>query len=58
MRAINRFLFASPDAHCSVESSDLWLTEMRGFRADHCFGHLVHRLGLMDYWRRYGTAFS
>ncbi|MEJ1964611.1 MAG: winged helix-turn-helix domain-containing protein [Gammaproteobacteria bacterium] len=52
---IDRFLFTRSDAHFSVDLSDLWLPEMRSFRADPRFEPLVERLGLTEYWRRYGA---
>jgi TolB-like protein/DNA-binding winged helix-turn-helix (wHTH) protein/tetratricopeptide (TPR) repeat protein len=38
-----------------VEWSEIWAPEMRAFRQDPRFGALVARLGLVDYWRRYGA---
>ncbi|HEX4023520.1 MAG TPA: winged helix-turn-helix domain-containing protein [Steroidobacteraceae bacterium] len=34
--------------------ADLWLPEMRPFRRDARFSGLVRRLGLFDYWQKYG----
>ena len=53
---IDRFLFKSPEAYWSVDLSDLWLPEMRAFRADHRFQHLVDQLGLTSYWRAFALS--
>jgi hypothetical protein len=37
-----------------VEWSEIWAPEMRPFRQDPRFAVLVTRLGLIDYWQRYG----
>jgi hypothetical protein len=50
----DRVLREAIDNQSSVELSDLWLPEMRGFRADRRFESLVQRLSLTDYWSRYG----
>jgi DNA-binding winged helix-turn-helix (wHTH) protein len=52
---MNRFLRKPADAHTSIELGDLWLPEMRSFRADDRFRHLTQRLGLTDYWERHGA---
>jgi len=53
---IEGFLFAPTDAHWSVDLSDLWLPEMRLFRADRRFARLVERLGLTKYWHVLGVS--
>jgi DNA-binding winged helix-turn-helix (wHTH) protein len=53
---MDRFLRVSADAPLSVELSDLWLPELRLFRADHRFEHLVQRLQLPTYWQQHGPA--
>jgi DNA-binding winged helix-turn-helix (wHTH) protein len=53
---IERFLFAPEDAARSVDLSDLWLPEMRLFRADRRFARLVERLGLAKYWHVLGVS--
>jgi hypothetical protein len=35
---------------------DLWLPELRLFRADHRFEHLVQRVRLPTYWQQHGPA--
>lgn len=36
-------------------NAELWLPEMRAFRADERFEPLASRLGLVEYWRRFGA---
>ena len=53
---IDRFLFAAGNEHWSVDSSDLWLPEMRRFRAHPRFAGLVERLGWAAYWHALGLS--
>jgi hypothetical protein len=52
---MNRFLREPAGAPLSVELGDLWLPEMRAFRADARFHELTQKLRLTDYWKRYGS---
>jgi serine/threonine protein kinase len=36
-------------------NADFWLPELREFRADARFERLASRLGLLEYWRRFGA---
>jgi hypothetical protein len=55
-RLLNRCLAEQPsDAPMMGEAMEyLWRPEMRPFRQDRRFQALAKRLGLIDYWRRYG----
>ena len=52
---LDRFLFSS-DEPWSVDLSDLWLPEMREFRADARFHPLVQRLQLTEYWQTFALS--
>ncbi len=51
---IEQFLDRRLETTGAVEWSEIWAPEMSPFRQDPRFGALAARLGLVDYWRRYG----
>jgi hypothetical protein len=52
---VDRFLFSAAEPW-SVDLSDLWLPEMREFRADGRFRPLVHRLRFTEYWQTFAPS--